>query len=140
MALNRVMRGADLKLYVNGRFFGNVTGISFVITSNHREAMGLDSNIPFELMPTTYTITGNMSLYRLHGDGGLEGQGLMAPSQLIPQEKYVSMTLVDRTTDKLVFRADQCKFLNQSWQAQVKSLVTGSASFKAINFRNEAAY
>jgi hypothetical protein len=135
MAMNTIVVGAHAKAYVNGQFWGNVRRFRFRILSTHREQRGLDSLLPFELIPTSYSVSGSMEMYRQHGDGGLEGKGLMASSTDLPREKYVTFTLVNRLTDEILFRTDMMKFTDQDWDVPAKGVVNGRAAFVGIGCR-----
>jgi len=135
VTINSIVVGAHAKAYVNGHLWANVRRFAFRASPQHREQYGLDSLLPVELIPTRYNVSGTMQMYRQHEDGGLEGQGLMAGSEDLPLEKYVTLTLVDRLTDKVLFRSDFVKFIDQNWDMPARGIVSGSASFIAINCR-----
>lgn len=133
--MDSIIVGAHLKAYVNGRLWANVRRFAFRISAAHSEEYGLDSLLPFELIPKRYSVSGMMQVYRQHGDGGLEGQGLMASAEDLALEKYVTLTLVDRFNDEIVFRTDFAKFTDQPWDATARGVMNGSATFTAINCR-----
>lgn len=138
MAASRLLTAARVIAYVNGRPYAAVISVKFDSATPKKAAYGIDSGEPFELMPTTTKIGGTMMLLRTVGDGGPEGNGLVAEFSLVPREKYFTLALVDRLTDTLIFRADQCSVLNQSWDIPAKGLAMGSLSFEALTWNNEA--
>jgi hypothetical protein len=135
VAINSIIVGAHVKAYVNGRFWANVRRFAFRITSAQTEEYGLDSMVPFEIIPKRFSVSGMMQVYRQHGDGGLEAQGLTAGSADLPREKYVTLTLVNRFNDEILFRTDFAKFPDQNWDVPSRGIVTGSATFMAIDCR-----
>lgn len=137
MANPQTVVAARLVCYVNGVRYGKVTGFHYSSETSHKEARGIDSLVPYELMPTSVRVTGSMSVVRTTADGGLEGAGLTAPIPDIPRERYFSLTVLDRMTDTVVFRADQCKVTSQSWAVEARSPVSGQFTFQAIIFNNE---
>lgn len=139
MAIKTIVVGAHAKAYVNGKLWGNIRHFRFRILSSKKEQMGLDSLVPFELIPTRYSVSGSMQMYRQHGDGGLEGQGAMAASADVANEKYCTFSLVDRVTDEILFRTDMLMFTDQDWSAEAKRIVQGRATFMAIDCRTSLA-
>jgi hypothetical protein len=107
--------------------------------SPRKQIRGIDSNIAYELAPTTSTLTGSLELYRLNNDGGIEGYQITVPFEDLPSEKYFSIQLINRKTDTTIFQADHCSVESQNWQTSAKGIVTGSVSFTAISWQNEFA-
>lgn len=137
MARTKVITSPSLKLYVNGAPFGNVLSFDFTITSQSILKPELDNMEPAELAPTSYIVFGRMGLYRLHGDGGLEGAGLSANAIDLPRQKYVTFALIDRVTDQMVFRCDKVWVDSQNWSVGLKGVVRGTLAFKGIGYQNE---
>ncbi len=135
----KITTGSQVNLYINGAPYAKVLGFSFAVATPKREIRGIDSSDPSEFAITTQSVTGQLEIYRLTGDGGLEGSGIVAPLNLLTKEKYFSMALVDSLTDGLLFAAQNCTVENQSWDIRTKALVTGSMSFKALSWTNEAS-
>lgn len=133
-----LVTGAHAKLYVNAKAFGRVETFSFAESTEHREVAVVDTLEPFELVPQFMRVTGSMVVYRIHGDGGVEGAGMKAPVPDIPRQKYFSCLLVDRFTDTVLFRADRCVITSQNWTAQ-KGFFKGVVSLKALTWSNEVA-
>lgn len=138
MARARTISGAHLILYLNGRPYSLATGFSFQVITSRKAIYGVDSGEPYEIAPTTSKVTGQINLIRTIGDGGLEGSGIAAPLENVPREKYVTITLIERSSDTVVFQADQAAVVGQSWNVEAKSLMRGSMQFEAIDWSNEA--
>jgi hypothetical protein len=128
--------GAHCKLYVNGSPYGRVETFEFTETTAHRTVKVVDLMTPWELIPEGVQVTGSMSIYRIHQDGGVEGAGMKAAVPDLARQKYFSILLVDRFTDTVLFRADQCVVLSQTWRAQ-KGLLKGAVSLQARTWSNE---
>jgi hypothetical protein len=138
--MSRLVVGAHLLCFINGRLFGEVTAIQWDSATPNVSRVGIDSLTPFELSPVGAKMSGNVSLFRLHGTGGLEGRGIVAPFSHIAREKYFSILIVDRVTGKRLNQADYCKVNNQSWRMVARQRVEGSFSFEGIDWSNEAEY
>lgn len=129
--------GARIYLVVNGKIFARCQGFSYTIDSDHKEARGLDSLVPYELMPGMVRVSGSARLIKTTADGGLEGPGITALPQRLPQLRYVTLALVDRLVDIPIFQADQCVIQSQSWTGDPRTLMTGSFSFRGITYNTE---
>ncbi len=140
MAKAKATIGAGFKLYINNRIFGIATGFEWSSEAGRKAIYGLDSVNPFELAPGANSVRGKVDCIRIRLDGGLEGRGIAAPSngQDILSEKYISIVLVDRLTDTVVFRCDQCAVQSQSWRTDTKNIMRGNFSFLGIEWSNEA--
>lgn len=138
MSRSRIITGARVLVYVNGKPFAQVTHFRWDSATPPKKIMGVDSGEPVELAPTTTMISGNMGLLRLSGDGGLEGAGIIPEFSEVPRGKYFSLALIDRATDTQIFRADRCWCASQSWDIPSKGMVTGQMTFEALGWNNEA--
>lgn len=140
MARSKIVVGAGLSVFVNGKIYGQVTSFKWDSSTPVKANYGIDSLMPYELANTATKVVGSMSLVRVHGDGGLEGRGVVAPLTHLELEKYFSVLVVDRLTGLDVFRADHCKVTAQSWQVAARGKMEGSFSFEGIQWTNEADY
>lgn len=138
MAASRLLTGARVILYINGRPYAAVISFKWDSATPKKAIYGLDSGEPYELAPGQTKITGTITLLRTIGDGGAEGAGMVAEFSDVPREKYFTLALVERLTDTQIFRADQCSVTNQGWDIPSKGTVTGSLSFEALTWNNEA--
>lgn len=137
MAHARVITGAMVLCYINGTRFGRVSGFSFKSLTPRKPLYGLDSIEPHELAPTISRCSGTLRLYRTTGDGAAQGAGMAASFDDLPREKYFTIQLIDRGTDKVLFQAQHCSVVSQSWDHLAKGIITGSVEFEAISWANE---
>jgi len=135
MGVSTIVVGAHAIAYINGRPWANVRRFKFRVNAPVKEQMGLDSQFPAELIPTSYRVSGSMELYRQHSDGGLETQGAMPGGNDLYLQKYCTFSLVDRATNEILFRTDQMLFTSQEWDVPAGGVMTGHAEFVAINCR-----
>ena len=137
MALTKTYTGADVKLYINNQLFGISPSFQITIDNGRKATYGIDQIYPFELMLGAYSVKGNVQCYRLKGDGGLEGRGLTLGQNDILFEKYITISLVDRVTDQVIFQFYEVGITNQNWKTANRTLLTGNFSFEAIFWTNE---
>lgn len=137
MAKSLIVTGARVFLYVNGKKVSRVTSFQWKSTTDYTEINGLDSSEPYELAPGITRVMGQLGLLRLAGDGGIEGLGVTAQYEDLTRQKYSTIALVDRTTQTLLFKADECVVVDQQWAVQAKGRLEGNMSFKGITWNNE---
>ncbi len=140
MANSNNIVSAHLVVFINGFVYGRVTGLSWNPQTPRIARRGLDSIMAYELSPGPAIVTGSMNVLRLHGDGGLEGRGIVAPFEHIPEERYFSILVVNRKTGQRVYQADHCMVTGQTWNQEARGRVSGSFNFEGIAWRNEAEY
>lgn len=133
----RLIQSAAVIAMVNGRPFGVVTAFQWNSATPKKEFYGIDSPDPYEIGATQTKITGTISVYRTNGDGGAEGWGLATTFDDISREKYFSLMLIDRATNRVLFQADFCSVTSQSWNVPPKGVVTGQIQFAALTWNNE---
>lgn len=131
------MVGANLSVYINGKLFGRTSGINFTSSTPHKPIQCLDSIEPYELAVTTTALNGTLAIYRLHGDAGIQGAGLVANFVNLSKSKYFTLMIVDRSTSYTVFRAKHCVINSESWTMPVNGIVKGDVSFEGIEWDNE---
>jgi hypothetical protein len=137
MTRARTIVSAGVSLYINGKRMGRVTSFEFNSATPRRAIHGLDALDPFELAPVSTRVSGRLGFVRTVGDGGAEGQGLTTQYDTLPLEKYFSIMLIERISDTVIFEANYCSVVNQSWSVQPKSMVTGMVEFEALDWNNE---
>jgi hypothetical protein len=134
-----IVAGQDVQCYINGVLLGYISGLpQWTIETDYREAREIDSNVPKELMPGTYRVSGAFQILRGRDTGGLEGAGMVASAEKMLLQKYLTIELVDRNTDQVIFRAKHCQVLRQTWSTAPKQLVTGTFSWVGTTFENES--
>lgn len=136
MARSRIVASPHVVVYVNGKLFGRVASLGFGAETPQRELRVVDTLEPAELIPQGCSVRGNLTIYRLHRDGGIEAAGLAAAWADQTRQKYFSLMVVDRVTDTVLFRADHCATTAQSWNAG-RGFVMGTVAFVGLNWSNE---
>jgi hypothetical protein len=140
--MSGVIVGAHLVVFINGKRFGECTGMEWEQGTPHTERMGVDSLTPVELVPVATRVNGSFQALRIRATGGLEGRGIVAPFRHLSREKHFSILVIDRRDGTRVFRADRCSVTSQRWRVQAKGRLEGTFSFMGIDASNEidAAY
>lgn len=138
MGWSSVVASAHLKVFVNGRLLGWSTGFQPRIRTPQRAAGGIDTSVTFELMPTTYEVSGTIDVLRGRAQGGAEGLGMAAFARDLLKQKYSTIELVDRASDQVMMKVVGAVIDEQSWSVAPKGIVTGRFSFVGLDWSNEA--
>jgi hypothetical protein len=137
MAITKALRGADIKVFINGRLYPWVVSARWSASYGRHAISGIDQSTPFELVSGACTVKGTFDILRIRASGGLQGAGIAAPERKILQEKYFSVTIVDRMTDTVILQIDQASVSDENWQTAAKSMLSGSFSFEGLAWVNE---
>lgn len=137
MALSRLMVGAHALCYINGKLYGRVASVDVDSATPHREVQSVDVLTPAELIPQAAKLMGSMSIYRIHGDGGIQATGMIPTWHDLTRGKYFSVLVVDRFSDTTFFRADACSCVGEKWRIG-RGYVMGQISFKGLTWNNES--
>lgn len=139
MAAPFSISGLHVKCYINGALLGYVVAVpNWTILSEQREAREIDSNVPRELMPGMYRVSGTFSILRGMNTGGLEGAGIVTSAENMLWQKYLTIELVNRFNNDVIFRAVSCAVTRQSWSIAPKQIIQGTFDWVGTTFENEA--
>jgi hypothetical protein len=129
--------GASVVLLVNDVNYGRVIGIDWDVTTPIEELRGVDSPQPYELANSTTSVGGTLSVLRTLGDGGAEGAGMTAPLIDVGKTRYVSLTLLERRTQQVLFQTKRAAISSQSWTVPLRGIISGTITFISIDYSNE---
>ena len=137
MSIAKSLRGADIRVFINGNIYAPVVSFRWSASTGREAIHGIDQAEAQELAPGASSIKGTFEVVRIRASGGLEGAGIAAPERRILQEKYFSLTIIDRVTDTVVLHIDEAALTDQNWQTASKNITTGSFSFEGLGWSNE---
>lgn len=133
------MGGPHVVCYFNGVPVGRVTAFSFRNELVQKEVRGIDFPLPFEIGGSMVATSGTIQLLRTTGDGGSQGMGIMPQQVDIASGRYFTILILDLREKRAVFYSEFCKAESEEWSISARSVITGTVSFKAISFSNEAS-
>jgi hypothetical protein len=137
MTAAKTITGSSIICYINNKLYSRVSNFTWDSQTINKAIYALDSNDPFELGATQTKIGGTVSVYRLHGDGGAQGAGMVPEYASLSRGKYFSITLIDRFNNQVLFNASNCVLQSETWSVPSKGIITGSLRFEAIDWSNE---
>ncbi len=129
--------GASVVVFVNAVPYGKVTNIDWDISTPIEELRGCDSPQPYELAVTHTAVGGTLYVLRTLGDGGAEGAGMTAPLIDVGKTRYVSLTLLERRTKRILFESQRVAISSQSWSIPERGVTKGTITFLSIDAVNE---
>lgn len=135
----RLVTGAKVLVYVNGKLFGRCAGFSWTSMTPRRKIRVIDVPFPVELAATGSEVTWTMNVLRTIGDGGMQGAGVLVPPAQVISEKYFTLQLVERTTGLTLFKSDFNNSDSESWQILPKMIMQGQIQGSGIVWVNEAS-
>ena len=78
MAQSRVLRGADIRVYVSGNEYPECQSLSWNIDYGEEPTYGIDSPFAQEISSDKISVQGTVSGVRIKLSGGLQGHELRA--------------------------------------------------------------
>ena len=142
MAQAKTLSSARIKVLINNQTVGFVTGFSWSVQYGKKTIRGIDNPFPQEIAPGQQMVRGTVQCIRLIGSPGIEDYGIVANQGVTGEEsgiasdqqieKYISIALIDRGTDKIIFKVDKAMVMSQNWTVAVRGMVEGSFEFEAF--------
>jgi len=132
--------GARIRVYVNGTSYGNVRSVRVREISNSQNRYGLDSSMPFDLIPLTNSADFTIESYLLIGEAGtgLQGVDIMPPPALSQSGQYASIILLSTIDQAIIFRSDTCSVISVDSDIPARGLVTRTINFKTLDWTSDA--
>jgi hypothetical protein len=140
MAKSVLITSAKGIVRINGGKFAWATDFSWQSTTSNHIIRGIDEIAPIEIAPTIIGVKGTCTVLRPILTGGLEGAEITAVQYRLPQQKYITIELVERTTGTSIFKCDQAMVSEQNWALMSRSVLKGSFSFDGTMWLNEADF
>lgn len=137
MGQQRIIVGANIICYLNGRPLGFVHAFNYNAATPSREIRGIDCPEVIELAPTTSGCKFTMTVFRLKGGGGIQGVGMGPVASEIPRGKYFDFLLLDRITDTVVWQGRWCRVDGESGNFEAKAMSMVTVNGTAITWSNE---
>lgn len=137
MANQRILVGAGVDVYINGKNWGTVNSFIWESSTPHEEQRGIDTTSPFEYAIGQTSVSGQVSLFKVQNNGGLEGLGVTGGYKDYLRERYFTLLLIEQKTQTILFKADRCCVQSQTWKVEAKAQVQGAFNFSGIEWVNE---
>lgn len=132
MSQSVVLKGAECKVYIGGKLYGEVQQISYTIDYGETEIYGIDSIFPQEIATTRVSVQGSISGVRVKLSGGLQGKDILTKINQKLFAPYVSVEIRERQSETKIIFIPQCKITAETLSVAAKGVVKLNFSFKGI--------
>ncbi len=132
MAQSQTVKGAEIKLYLGGKLYGECQQIQWVIDRQVTEIYGIDSLFPQELAPSRVVVNGQVTGLLLSFSGGLQGKGITTKVSEILYAPYISLKVKNRHTDTDELNIPNIMVSNEQVSIVTKGTVKVTFTFKGI--------
>jgi len=132
MAESKVLRGADVRIFISGNEYSESQSVQWTIDYGIQEIYGIDSVFPQEMAITRMSVQGNISGIIVKSNGRLQGHDIRVTINDLLQSPYTSLRIKDRHTDENLLWLPQMMVTNESVQVQTKGVAKLSFTFKGI--------
>ena len=132
MAQSIVLRGADIKVYMNNEIIPEVQKISYTIDYSEQEIWGIDQVFPQEIATTKVSVQGSITGIKTKYSGGLQAKALRPLIFDVLNSPYISLRIVDRSTGEDILYVPSIKISDETFGAAAKGVVNLSYKFKGI--------
>lgn len=127
-----VLSGALVRIYINGRIYGEAQSVSYTIDYGESEIFGIDSPFPQEIHSTRATIAGSISGLRIKNSSGLQNYYAVPKMIDIVSAQYISVRIQDRQSGEDLLFIPNAKITKQSVQSAAKATVKLNFDFKGL--------
>lgn len=127
-----VLTGALVRIYINNTLYREAQSVSYTLDSGESEIYGIDSAFPQEITSTRSSVSGSINGLKVKLSGGLQAYGARPLIFDLVKSEYISIRIQDRSTGEDILFIPNAKITQQNFQANIKSSVRVSFSFKGI--------
>lgn len=132
MSKTIVLRGADIKLYINGNLYKEVQQIDYLIDKGENPIYGIDQIYPQEITTTKVMVSGSVNGIRIRYSGGLQGRGVTALMKDALNSPYVSLRIADRSTGEDILYVPSIKVDQERFSTVAKGIAKVSFKFQGL--------
>ena len=130
MASPKVLRGADIIIYINGQKYTKVRDVRYMIDHGEYEIYGVDDPFPQEIASGgRISYRGSVNGLKLRADGNLQGAKIRGIITNILETPYISLRVQDRVTKEDLIYSTKTKVSNESWSIPSKGIIVVSFNF-----------
>jgi len=127
----RSLNGAAILVKINGVTYPQCKAIQLNIDYGEDTIYGIDSALPQEIRQTRISVQGKIDGMRIKSTS-LMTAGIIKTLKNQLQADYITIQIVDRTTQDVLYFIQQAKVTNESFSVGVRKVVDFSFSFKGI--------
>lgn len=115
-----VLKGPDIRLYINNKLFKTVQSISYTVDYGEIEEYGIDCPFPQEIALTKVSVKGSISGIRIRNSGGLQAAEIRPLFTDYASAPYISIRIQDRSSQEDIIFIPNAKVVRETHSAVVK--------------------
>lgn len=135
--MNNVLSGADALIFINGKGYGLASSQNIQINTPLMPSQTIDTHLPHEFMPSQGLVKVVFTVYRAITQGDWEGYRLASPMNQLPTQTPISIKVVNRKTQTVLWQFDNAVVERQTWAIMAQRLVQGEISLSARAISND---
>jgi hypothetical protein len=138
-----LVSGQRVVLTVNNQVVAAGFVMSYRIETAHEELRGVDSVVPYELMPTVVRVGMTLQVFRKPDDSpvlmGLAPSGVSDSSHQGPfaANRYVTVEVRDKVTDKTTLYLPRAMIVERSGSVEAEGLLTETWRVMSIGIKDD---
>jgi hypothetical protein len=132
MSQSVTLRGADVKIYANGKLLPFIQSITYTIDYGETSIYGIDSVFPQSIEPTKISVKGTINGIKIKRTSGLQGYTLRPRITEALYNPYISLRVSDRQSNEDILIIQQCKIGSETVTIQSKTTVKINCTFTGI--------
>lgn len=131
--MTKTIQGASVKVFINGKVFGEIQEVSWTIDYAEQEIFGVDSLFPQEIAPTKITTSGSIKGLRVRLTNGLQSIKARPVLSELLASPYISIRIQDRLTGEDLAFFPRAKIGSESSNVPAKGILSLSFQFRAMS-------
>jgi len=131
MAQPTILRGMDVKIFINGLAYPEAQSVSYVEDRQDELIYGIDNVFAQEIISNKYSVQGRISGLQLKDDK-LSTRQIVAKYHNILSAPYISILIKDRHSGATLVEISRASVDRKSFEVNAKGLAKVTISFKAI--------
>jgi len=126
-----ILRGMDVKIFINGLSYPEAQSVSYVEDRQDELIYGIDNVFAAEIISNKYSVQGRITGLQLKDDK-LSTRKIISKYNNILSAPYISILLKDRHTGATLIEISRASVDRKSFEVSAKGLAKVTLSFKAI--------
>lgn len=131
--MTKTIQGASVKVFINGKVFGEIQEITWTSDYAEQEIYGVDSLFPQEITPTKVATSGSVRGLRIRQTNGLQSIRARPVLSELLSSPYISIRIQDRLTGEDLAFFPRAKIGSESCTVAAKGVLSLSFQFRALS-------
>lgn len=130
--MTKIIPGFSIKIFINGKVFGEVNQASWTVDSAEQEIDGIDSMFAQEIASVRHRAFGSFKGFRIRQSNGLASINARPILAELIASPYISIRIQDRHTGEDLIYFPKAKITSESYSVGAKGMLMADLSFRAL--------